>query len=255
VAIHSLRAAPESSIDTLLATFASDDLPIHIHIAEQMQEVHDCLKATGKRPIQWLCDRHAPDARWQLVHATHAQSNEIDAVARSGAGIVLCPSTEGNLGDGFPDLPAWLQAGVPMAIGSDSHVSRQWPEELRWLEYGQRALLQRRNVAANPSLYHGSTAASLLQSALSAGGQAAGHALWGLQTGARADALVVDVHAPGMLGIPTDQTLDALVFAAGGLAFKDVYVAGQKVISEGSHAAQTCIAERFATTMDALWGD
>jgi len=252
VAIHSLRAASVESIDALLAHIGNADLPIHIHIAEQMQEVHDCLSAHAKRPIAWLCERFAPDARWQLVHATHTVQAEIDAVARSGAGIVICPSTEGNLGDGFADLPAWLNAGVPMAIGSDSHVSRQWAEELRWLEYGQRLRLQQRNVAAAPA-HQPATAARLWDAALTASGPACGAALWGLQRGARADMVVLDTHVPGLLGVPPTHTLDALVFATNGAAVREAYVAGMQVLDNGRHAHQDRIARRFTDTMQELW--
>ena len=113
VAIHSLRAASAESINTLLRLVGDEPLPIHIHVAEQTQEVDDCVAATGARPIEWLCKQLSPDARWQLVHATHATPAEIEAVGRSGAGMVICPSTEGNLGDGLTDLNGWLAAGVP----------------------------------------------------------------------------------------------------------------------------------------------
>ena len=130
VAIHSLRAARADSIVELALRCADDPGPIHVHVAEQTGEVDDCLAATGRRPIQWLCEHVKLDARWQLVHATHATAQEIEAVARSGAGVVVCPTTEANLGDGLFDLPGWLASGVPLSIGSDSHVSRQWPREL-----------------------------------------------------------------------------------------------------------------------------
>ena len=253
VAIHSLRAASPDSIRALLADIGDADVPIHLHVAEQMQEVHDCVAHTGQRPLQWLVQQGLLDARWQLVHATHATPMEIDGVAKTRAGIVICPSTEGNLGDGLTDVPGWLQAGVPMAIGSDSHVCRQWPEELRWLEYGQRLHLQRRNVAAQPARHAGSSAALLLEAALPAGGNAAGQALWGLVVGARADALVLDTHSPGLLGVPASHTLDALVFAADRPAFKDVYVAGRRVIAEGRHADQDAIAGQFAQVMESIW--
>jgi formimidoylglutamate deiminase len=149
VAIHSLRAAAPASIHALSQALQGDSAPIHIHIAEQTAEVDDCLAATGARPIEWLTRELPLDARWQLVHATHATPQEIQAVAATGAGVVLCPGTEGNLGDGLCDLPGWLAAGVPLSLGSDSHVTRAWPEELRWLEYGQRLALRRRNVAAD----------------------------------------------------------------------------------------------------------
>ena len=252
VSIHSLRAASPASITQLLAAVGNQDLPIHIHIAEQMQEVRDCLAHTGQRPIAWLAQLPL-DARWQLVHATHAEPAEIEAVAASGAGIVICPSTEGNLGDGFADLPTWLQHGVPMALGSDSHVCRQWMEELRWLEYGQRLLLQRRNVAALPAQSEGATAARLFDAAVSAGGAAAGQARWGLVAGARADMLVLDTQAPGLLGVPANHMLDATVFACDRAPLRDVYVAGRCVIAQGRHAQQEAIAAQFVEAMQGLW--
>jgi formimidoylglutamate deiminase len=253
VSIHSLRAASAASITQLLKAVGQQDHPIHIHIAEQVQEVRDCLVHTGMRPIEWLAHHLPLDARWQLVHATHAEPAEIAAVAASGAGIVICPSTEGNLGDGFADLSAWLQQGVPMAIGSDSHVCRQWMEELRWLEYGQRLQWQRRNVAALPGQSEGATAARLFDAALSAGAAAAGHKHWGLKAGARADLLVLDPRASGLLGVPASHTLDAAVFACGSAPIRDVYVAGRCVIAQGRHAQQEAIAAQFVQAMQGLW--
>ena len=252
VAIHSLRAASPSAIDDLMRRLGADDVPIHIHVAEQTQEVDDCLAATGLRPIDWLCRHTNPDSRWQLVHATHASAAEIEAVASSGAGIVVCPSTEGNLGDGLIDLPAWLSAGVPMALGSDSHVSRSWAEELRWLEYGQRLSRRKRNVSAAPELGEPSTAARLFNEALRAGARAAGQRSWGLEVGARADALVLNVDAPGLLGISAQRSLDALVFAADAPAFREVYVAGRRVVVDGKHIAETAVARRFEAAMAEL---
>ena len=245
VAIHSLRAAAPASIARLVEGLG--EVPIHIHVAEQTAEVDDCLKATGLRPIEWLT-RHTPlDARWQLVHATHATAEEIAALARSGAGVVICPSTEGNLGDGFTDIPGWLKADVPMAIGSDSHVIRAWPEELRWLEYGQRLLLRQRNVAAAPAEGEPSTAARLFGRALAAGGAAAGFRRWGLAVGARADLLVLDMQDSALLGVPDERLLDALVFSGPSRPFRDVMVAGRRVPRRAD------IAARFADAMHALW--
>ena len=110
LAVHSLRAAAPASIHEL-HRFAQDfDGPIHIHVAEQADEVDACMAATGARPVAWLAREGLLDARWHLVHATHTVPKEIDAVARSGAGIVICPTTEANLGDGFADLPGGWRA-------------------------------------------------------------------------------------------------------------------------------------------------
>ena len=253
VAIHSLRAARPESITRLQQALEDEATPIHLHIAEQTAEVADCLAATGQRPIAWLANHVALDARWHLVHATHAEPAEIDAVARSGAGVVLCPSTEANLGDGLPDLPRWLAQHAVTSIGSDSHVARQWPAELRLLEYGQRLALQRRNVAAAPDLGLDATAARLFNRHLAGGAAAAGFDAWGLAEGARADLLVLDTQADGLLGVPASHQLDALVFATDAPAFAEVWVAGQRCVAGGRHRQQAALRSAFGTAMQALW--
>jgi len=252
LAIHSLRAASAESIATLATLAEGVSGPIHIHVAEQTGEVDECIAATGARPIEWLVREGRLDARWQLVHATHSTAQEIAAVAASGAGIVLCPSTEANLGDGLCDLPGWLDAGVPMTIGSDSQATRDWCEELRLLEYGQRLARRQRNVAAAPELGIASSAERLASRLLAGGAAAAGQPAWGLVAGARADALVVDPGADAMLGVAPERSLDALVFSSPSAPWRDVMVAGRWVIRDGVHAEARSIGERFAAAMREL---
>jgi formimidoylglutamate deiminase len=211
VAIHSLRAASPASITALRDHANSmDDGPIHIHVSEQMQEVEDCIATLGARPVEWLVHEGLIDARWQLIHATHTITSEVESVARCGAGVVICPSTEANLGDGLCDLPAWLSSTVPMSIGSDSHITRDWREELRLLEYGQRLTKQQRNISASPQSGMPSTAERLWMRAQSGGAAAAGFKRWGLTRGARADLLVMDAHDANVLGIPDAHSLDGV---------------------------------------------
>jgi formimidoylglutamate deiminase len=226
VALHSLRGASPADIARLRDLVGGTDLPIHIHVAEQMAEVADCLAATGQRPLQWLASEGHLDLRWQLVHATHAEGAEIEAVARSGAGIVICPGTEANLGDGLADLRGWLGQGVPLTVGSDSQVTRGWVEELRWLEYGQRLALRQRNVASAPGAQP-SSAARLFDAAVQGGARAAGFTAWGLTPGARADALVLNREADGLRGLPDEALLDAVIFGSNGSPWQSVWVAGR----------------------------
>jgi formimidoylglutamate deiminase len=252
LAIHSLRGASAASIATLKTLADNFAGPIHIHVAEQTAEVDECLRITGARPVEWLARERLLDARWQLVHATHATPEEIAAVAASGAGIVLCPSTEANLGDGLCDLPRWLGAGVPITIGSDSQATRDWREELRLLEYGQRLARRERNVAAAPEHGFASSAERLVSRLLAGCAGAAGQATWGLVVGARADALLVDPRADALLGVAPKRSLDALVFSSPTPPWRDVMVAGTWVLRDGRHATATAIGERFAGALDAL---
>jgi len=250
VALHSLRGASPADILRLRDLVGAADLPIHIHVAEQTAEVADCLAATGKRPIEWLATEGLLDPRWQLVHATHATQAEIDAVAASGAGIVICPGTEGNLGDGFADLPGWLAGGVPLTVGSDSQVTRGWVEELRWLEYGQRLLLRQRNVASAPGLQP-SSAARLFDATVHGGARAAGFAAWGLTPGARADAIVLNRDADTLRGLPDEALLDAVVFGSNGSPWKSVWVAGR---ARPWRAPQR-VGDAFEAAMRELWSE
>ena len=253
LAIHSLRAATSEGLAALARAARTFDGPIHIHVSEQTAEVDECASATGQRPIAWLARQGLLDGRWQLVHATHAADDEIDAVAASGAGIVLCPTTEANLGDGLPDLPRMLERDIPLTIGSDSQVNRDWREELRWLDYGQRLLRRERNTGADPRRGQYSTAARLWSRVQAGGARSAGLPHWGLCAGARADALVLDEQATQLLGIAPSCTLDALVFSSPAAAWRDVLVGGRWALRDGSHPRAAAIARRFEEAMRALW--
>lgn len=246
-AVHSLRAARPESLQRLAE---HSDGPLHIHIAEQMAEVADCLAATGHRPMAWLLQHARPDARWQLVHATHSVPAEVAGVAACGAGVVLCPGTEANLGDGLPDLPGWLAAGVPLTVGSDSQVTRGWSEELRWLEYTQRLVLRQRNVAAEPGR-EASTAARLFERMRAGSAAAAGQPAWGLQAGARADLLALGTAEPALAGLPAEHLLDGVVFAAPAQPFARVLVAGRWVEAGAERRAARHSA--MTDAMQALW--
>ncbi|HEY1128997.1 MAG TPA: formimidoylglutamate deiminase [Roseateles sp.] len=248
VALHSLRGASPADMTRLRQLVGATDVPIHIHVAEQTAEVADCLQATGRRPIQWLAEEGGLDPRWQLVHATHAEPAEIEAVARSGAGIVICPGTEANLGDGLADLPRWLSHGVPLTVGSDSQVTRGWVEELRWLEYGQRLTARQRNVAAAPGT-QASSAARLFDAAVTGGARAAGFAAWGLTPGARADAMVLNREADGLRGLPDEALLDAVVFGSNGSPWQSVWVAGRA----RPWRAPGRVGDAFEAAMRELW--
>ena len=240
VALHSLRAVDAGALSEVAAA-ARGRMPVHIHISEQRQELEDCLAVHGRSPIEWLLEKAPVDQRWNLVHATHASRDELAALRQSGAAVVLCPSTEANLGDGVFDLPTWLGASGRWSIGSDSHVTRSWIEELRLLEYSQRFALRERNVAARAALRE-STAAALFEGALEGGSAAAGVPLAGLAVGQRADFMVLE--AP--LGVPGENVLDALVFSSPSALPREVYVAGRRV-----QAVET--APAFTEAMQALW--
>jgi formimidoylglutamate deiminase len=259
VAIHSLRAVDAGPLAEVAAHARKISLPVHIHVAEQMQEVEDCLAHTGLRPIEWLMHHASMDARWNLVHATHTNVTELQGVRAAGASIVICPTTEANLGDGVFDLPGYASIGGHWSIGSDSHVARHWAEELRLLEYSQRLQLRQRNVAARGAGRE-STAAALFEGAVNGGRAATGQRIGAIQAGHRADFMIVDEQSPALLGVPSDHLLDAMIFASPEPRLSDVFVAGQAVVTQGQVVGRDSmaslwpqLAENYRGAMNALW--
>jgi formimidoylglutamate deiminase len=239
IAPHSLRAVTPEELGWL-RTIVPDG-PIHIHVAEQMQEVEDCLAWSSQRPVQWLLD-HAPvDHRWCLIHATHLDDGEVERLARSGAVAGLCPVTEANLGDGIFRGREFLAAGGKFGIGSDSNVLIGAADELRQLEYSQRLRDRARNVLVGAG---GSTGRALFDQALAGGSQALGAGLFGIRSGASADMLSLDTDNPGLFGKTADQVLDSWIFAAH-RAVDCVWTRGRKQVDKGRHRQRDQIASRF----------
>lgn len=252
VAPHSLRAVTPDALAAVVAGvhWADPAAPVHIHIAEQTAEVEACIAWSGQRPVEWLLGHAAVDWRWCLVHATHMTGTETAALAASGAVAGLCPTTEANLGDGLFPLPPFLAAEGRFGIGSDSHISVDAIEELRWLEYGQRLVLRRRAVAADA--VRPSAGRSLVDGALAGGAAACGRPVGRLAPGCRADLLVLDGSHPSLLARNGDALLDSLVFAAGSEAIAHVMVGGRWVVRDRRHRDQDRIAARYAAALARL---
>ena len=247
IAPHSLRAVGEEALRAV-AGAVGPDVPIHIHVAEQEKEVADCVAWSGLRPVEWLLERMPVDERWCLVHATHMTPEEARKAAETGATAGLCPTTEANLGDGIFDLPLWRESRGRIAIGSDSNVSIDPVDELRWLEYGQRLRDRRRNVAGDGRR---STGFGLFEDAVRGGLRALGRGD-GLQEGGRADIVVLDVEALLFAGQNTETFLDSWIFSGNRPVVRDVFVGGAHVVRGGIHGREDEIAAAYRAAMRRL---
>jgi len=250
VGAHSLRAVTKLSLRGLAELAARDECPMHIHIAEQTAEVDQCIARHNARPVEWLLKEFSPNERWCLVHATHTSEEELRLLSESRAVVCLCPSTEANLGDGLFPLRTWLDQGGRIAIGSDSQITINPFEELRWLEYGQRLDSRSRNVAA----LHGShTGRNLFEQAFKGGGLACGHGDGGLRIGGHADLITLDDDSPMLAGHTTESILDALVFSGGPLPINRVMVAGEWHVVDGEHVAGRQARSEYLRAVRDLW--
>jgi formimidoylglutamate deiminase len=221
---HSVRAAPLAAIRALHAESVRRGQPFHMHVEEVMAEVKACEAAHGKRPLQLLCDELEVDGRFTAVHCTHSSAEDMRRFGARGGRVCLCPLTEGNLGDGVPDLPAMVQAGAGLCIGTDLNARIAPLEEVRTLEYVQRVADERRGVVRDA---HGRTAEPLLAIATLGGAQALGLDAGTIAPGRLADLCALDLSHPTLAGIAPEELPAALVYGCSTEVVAATCVAGR----------------------------
>lgn len=255
LALHSLRAVTPDEAHAVLAGMKAidPDARLHIHVSETTHEVAEVQAGLGARPVQWLIDNVDLGSNWCLVHATHLDQSEIAGLAASGAVAGICPLTEATMGDGFFPLVEYHGAGGRWGIGTDSHYSTSISEELRILECGKRLELRRRNVIAGPrdglEVHSGRV---LFETALAGGEQASGQGGGSIETGRRADLVMLDGDAHVMLGHGPDTALDAWILGGTDNPVRDVMVAGQWLIRDRHHTREQQIREAYVSAMKRL---
>jgi formimidoylglutamate deiminase len=250
VAPHSLRAVTPEELAEVVA-LAGGGL-VHIHVAEQEREVVECRQWSGRRPVEWLLENCPVDARWCLVHATHATDAELGEVASRAAVVGLCPITESSLGDGIFPASTLLAAGGRFGIGSDSNVLLDAAGELRTLEYSQRLERRARNVLARAP--GASTGGSLFAAALAGGWQAlqAQPPPVGFGPGAPLDVVSLNARHPALLARHGNEILDSWIFAGGRELIDCVWRLGVKLVSGGRHRAREAIVARYSRAIRKL---
>lgn len=238
VAPHSLRAVDPEGLQAIYDSFP--DLPIHIHVSEQPQEVLNSIVVTGQRPVEWLADQGFLNENVTLVHATHVKDYEIESIAKSGANVCVCPTTERNLGDGMFQTRAFLEHDIPLCLGTDSHIQIDMFEEARELEYLERLKRIERNLISNrPAL--------TLMPTLHSNGEKA------LHIEPDGDFITIDLDSPRLVGCDLGNMAEAMIFSASPSDVRDVFVGHRCVIGDRKHPRAEKITHEFKQVMEKLW--
>jgi formimidoylglutamate deiminase len=202
VAPHSVRACPPDWLEEIGRFAERESLVLHVHADEQLREIEECIAEHGVRPVELLARAGCLGPRTTIVHATHADDNELDLLADAGARVCVCPTTEANLGDGFIPVERLRSRRIPLCIGSDSNVRIDPLEELRELEgTARRQALRRRVISPGELLRIGSHE----------GASALGLSSW--------PEAQVDLGHTSLAGVPEDEVEAALVFGCGADVF------------------------------------
>lgn len=247
IAPHSLRAVQPDDLEFCIDLAGAG--VVHMHLAEQTEEVTEVQASLGARPVEWLLDNAPLSDRWCLIHCTQMTPAETVALARTGAVAGLCPMTEASLGDGIFDGARFVDHGGRFGIGSDSNIRISLTEELRGLEYSQRLRDHSRAVLATPDR---STGHVLWQGAASGGALAAGRAAGEISSGLWADLVALDAHHPDLEGRDGDLILDTAIFSGDNRCIADVWSAGRHMVRAGEHVNKAGIVADYRRVLARL---
>ena len=223
VAAHSVRAVPRGWLERLGEHARKNALSLHIHADEQPREIEECRKEHAMRPVELLAETGFLGPLTTVIHATHADERELGLLADHASGVCACPTTEGNLGDGFLPAEGILERRIALSVGSDSHVRIDPLEELREIETNARRLSGRRNVLVPEA--DDSPSPWLLR---------AGWQREGVEAGDAADLVEIDLEHPSVADVEEEDLPSALVFGAGSGVVAASWVAGRRAyVREG----------------------
>lgn len=248
--IHSLRAVSETDIKTVCRDF-QNDRPFHIHVSEQLKEIDDCLAFYGQRPVEWLLNNAPVNAHYHLVHATHLSTPEVQGIAQAQANVVLCPSTEGNLGDGLFRFADFKAQHGNWSIGTDSHVGLNPLEELRLLDYGQRLTTHKRHTFFQQG--QGDSGFNAIEMAWKTGRKAMGETHTSFFTiGEPFDSFILNIDSPLLNTASPKHRCNTLVYASDVSNSLGTIVNGQWVVKHNQHHDREKITKEFIKALRAL---
>ena len=244
--VHSLRAV---DLKDVVQTFKEGprELPFHIHVAEQKKEIDDCVAYCKKRPMHWVLENLPVDHRFNLVHSTHLDDTELKTLAATGAHVVLCPSTEGNLGDGIFRMKEYVKLGGRWTIGTDSHIGIGPMEELRMIDYRQRLVTNRRNT------FDGNAAHYLINEAVTSGRGAMGrNDLEHFAPGMPLDAVIYKANSHLLEEAAPEHVTSVIVYTSDSSRVLGTLVGGKWIVKDQHHVHGESIKKEFRKAMKAI---
>jgi formiminoglutamate deiminase len=224
-AIHSVRAVDPDSARVVAAWANAHGAPLHAHLSEQPAENEACIAAHSATPTQLLANAGAVSARFTAVHATHLLPG--DGRLLAGATVCLCPTTERDLADGIGPARGLRDAGLSLALGSDSHAVIDLLEEARAVELDERLATGIRGNHSARELLTAATAGGYRSIGWTDGGR--------IEAGALADLTTVSLRSARLAGTSPDHALESVAFAAAAADVTHVIAAGHFIVRGGVH--------------------
>jgi formimidoylglutamate deiminase len=253
---YNARNVDPHFLRTLARTAEASGRVLHAHVARDPAEVERCLAENDQRPLEYLAECGLLSDRFTAIHATCLGEGEADLLGAAGGAACICPTSERNIGRGLPDLSALAEAGVTLAIGSDSQTRIDPFAEIIRLEYGERLRTGRRSVL---TAHDGTVAPRLLEAGALGGAAATGLKLGQIAEGCQADLVALDLDDPALAGVAAspdseEALLAALVLGGHTHLVRDVWVGGRQVVTDGVMLRWQSALESYRKVARRVWG-
>jgi 5-methylthioadenosine/S-adenosylhomocysteine deaminase len=243
---HAPYTVSDAPLEQIRVLAEELDVPIHMHIHETEDEVRQAYDRYGVRPLGRLERLGIPSPRLLGVHMTQLSDEEIKNYARSGAHVVHCPESNLKLASGFCPLSDLVEAGINVALGTDSAASNN---DLDMFSEMHTAAMLAKAIARDASAIPAHTA---LRIATLNGARALGleEEIGTLTVGKAADIIAVDL---GCLETqPVYHPISQLVYATGRHQVQDVWIAGKQLVKERQ---LTTLDEQYILAKTRAWQD
>lgn len=196
----------------------------HIHMSESDTEIQNCQKERRKSPIAYLNDIGFLDSKTSMAHCVKLSDEDIQVIRLSGASVVTNPASNCKLGNGFARIRELHEAGVNIALGTDSTASNNTLNLFR--EMGIFTLIHK-GIHQDATLL---PASFVLDAATVNGAKALGMEgrLGVITPGAYADLAFLDLNAPSLL--PENDLVSSLCYSANGSEVDSVMINGKFVM-------------------------
>jgi 5-methylthioadenosine/S-adenosylhomocysteine deaminase len=226
VMAHSTYTLDPGQLREVAALAREHDAVLHIHAAENADEVDLVAGRYGRRPVELLDDLGLLGPDTVLAHAVHLTDAEIAALARTGTAVAHCPVSNLKLAAGVARVPDLLAAGVPVGLGTDGAVSSNTLDMFTAL---RTAAIVHKGFSGDPTAVDARQAVRMatIGAARSVG---MGDRLGSLEVGKQADLIVVDLDAPHLL--PRHDPWSTLAYAATAADVRDTVVAGRVLMRD-----------------------
>ena len=224
---HAPYTVSDSSFERIRTLSDQLDLPVHLHLHETAQEVEDAKRDLGARPFARMQGLGLINDRLIAVHMTQLTDAEVAACAEAGVSVAHCPESNLKLASGFCPAVKLRRAGVNVAIGTDGCASNN---DLDMLGELRTAALLAKGVANDAAAFD---AAYALRAATLNGARALGFGdiIGSIEAGKQADLTALRLDIPETQ--PVYHPISQLVYAASRRQVSDVWIAGQRKISNG----------------------